>query len=887
MEDQLEDVCKTYRERVERLFGLIEETHRLEEEIKIRLDLPPSTRLISESDEKFIREALSQTVVIPVIGERNSGKSSLINEILHCNLVPVEDTGSTSRIVRIKYSAEPYIQVVQRDGHAKAGTHRKLDIAVSENCYDEVLRDLAVLRGDERHDETLVSETVEVGINHPVLECGVEFLDSPGRNENQMLNQVVDKMTKNTIPILIYVIDGNMLLRPADLASIQFFKENCPRTTVLYVCSKVDVDEQAERMDMPSDEEDEEPWQPNRSSSDLSKAALVESDLCRHSILDEQSSKYFHPLSVREVRISRKARLCAHDPQHELLLNFQQFKSSLALALKHYYEGVLSSVESRLISCHSQCFGAFKIKHSLIEEETVEMAVVLQNARKLGKDLHTMVREIVFKNRLHLVEVIRRAVQISTEKVKETTIGRPSKIAAYDILLSLPDVQTQLGTSIPDDDNFLQLHASCYEVRNFIVNTVCSQAEKEFANMLKRHITTSAGHVMGDSIEALDNPTLKRNLQSIYQLLSYDSDHIESTRSSLLELVSSLVEVSKTAIAKELRQVYSVVSMAEMALNVFQSAESDARIANIDHIVSTLASELDFEDICDCIIDSCCNHLDERNKIYLNALDNMEAFAAEMVVQEDQHYLATVSLLISNLGLVEVRNHGLNFEVTRGKLRKGEELNRGKHSRIHLSKHDWNLPSEHIIRVVQQQGEKWQQNLCSLYYAFNCVPSEYLTKIYGWTFPSPDEIHIAMERADGSLDQLDLSLRQRLMMMLDVVKGMETIHASGFIYNNLKAKNVLVMPDKTAKINTCKGRYEFLHGRSPYADIQQLGELLLWIHRPQTTMCGPVSLLGINRPSDISVGVWSLIKRCMADNKQISVSEIRGTLESILNELQT
>ena len=48
----------------------------------------------------------------------------------------------------------------------------------------------------------------------PFLKSGIELIDSPGRNENDALDDVVDTFfEKGTTPLIVYIIDGNQQLR--------------------------------------------------------------------------------------------------------------------------------------------------------------------------------------------------------------------------------------------------------------------------------------------------------------------------------------------------------------------------------------------------------------------------------------------------------------------------------------------------------------------------------------------------------------------------------------------------------------------------------------------------------------------------------------------------
>jgi len=73
---------------------------------------------------------------------------------------------------------------------------------------------------------------VEVRLNHKLLRSGIELIDSPGKSESETLDKVLDDfLQKGTVPLFVYVIDGNYLLR--DAVSQTIYLLNCS-SKVLY-----------------------------------------------------------------------------------------------------------------------------------------------------------------------------------------------------------------------------------------------------------------------------------------------------------------------------------------------------------------------------------------------------------------------------------------------------------------------------------------------------------------------------------------------------------------------------------------------------------------------------------------------------------------------------
>ena len=139
------------------------------------------------------------------IGSQNCGKSTLLNAFLQKpKLLPVHENPCTSRIVRVAYSDTNYAKLLDTD-------MTELD---SVGFNKRVPKRFVVLDSKDREDETQLNKIVEVGVTHELLECGIEVLDSPGRNENEALNRVVDEFVrKGIVPLIVYVVNGAQHIR--------------------------------------------------------------------------------------------------------------------------------------------------------------------------------------------------------------------------------------------------------------------------------------------------------------------------------------------------------------------------------------------------------------------------------------------------------------------------------------------------------------------------------------------------------------------------------------------------------------------------------------------------------------------------------------------------
>ena len=210
MQRKLEKTVEEFRLYSEKASSLFNETVQCLEEMKtqVKLDQDAIAAMFSSTSMEDIKRALNKTPAVVFIGNRNCGKSAILNELLGGSYLPVHETPCTSRIVRISYSpSENTVRVVD-----KAGNEVKPSTTFNRRVPTEY-----VVASDEGRDQSeQLRWSVEVAMNHSLLKSGIELIDSPGRNENDALDDVVDSFfEKGTTPLVVYIIDGNEQLRPS------------------------------------------------------------------------------------------------------------------------------------------------------------------------------------------------------------------------------------------------------------------------------------------------------------------------------------------------------------------------------------------------------------------------------------------------------------------------------------------------------------------------------------------------------------------------------------------------------------------------------------------------------------------------------------------------
>jgi len=161
--------------------------------------------LIPFSQLEDVEKELQKSPSVFFIGERNCGKSSIINELLRQSSLPVYENPCTARIVRIKYAEQPYARLVGSDGREV-----KRQLLKDKKLPEQLI----VVPDEDRENRGALDAIVEVGLKHELLRSGIELIDSPGKSESDVLDRVLDGfLEKGTVPLFVYVIDGDMHLR--------------------------------------------------------------------------------------------------------------------------------------------------------------------------------------------------------------------------------------------------------------------------------------------------------------------------------------------------------------------------------------------------------------------------------------------------------------------------------------------------------------------------------------------------------------------------------------------------------------------------------------------------------------------------------------------------
>ena len=179
----------------------------------------------------------NDTFKIQVVGSFNNGKSTFINSLLGEYVLPAYSVPTTAVINEVKYDKEKRAVLYFRNplpdrlpanipekalSHIEA--HNRKDVPPLEIKYDEI-EDYVVIPMDADMQEMLLEspyEKVELFWPLPLLENGVEIIDSPGLNEAEIRNKVtMDYLSK--ADAILFVLNAQAA---CSMQEMDFIRDN-------------------------------------------------------------------------------------------------------------------------------------------------------------------------------------------------------------------------------------------------------------------------------------------------------------------------------------------------------------------------------------------------------------------------------------------------------------------------------------------------------------------------------------------------------------------------------------------------------------------------------------------------------------------------------------
>ena len=186
-------------------------------------ELASAAKLNTAADELRIERipALKEgKLSVVVLGEFNHGKSTLVNALLGGEVLPVGITPTTAQITRV-YPGEPGRVLVRFDDESEEELAREQ--------LDELVRE-----ENDRVREIVVYD------DHPLLQSGVVFVDTPGVND---ISKQRVEVTYGIVPkadMVLMVLDATQILKRSELRFIEERLLTGMRSRLVFVLGKMD-----------------------------------------------------------------------------------------------------------------------------------------------------------------------------------------------------------------------------------------------------------------------------------------------------------------------------------------------------------------------------------------------------------------------------------------------------------------------------------------------------------------------------------------------------------------------------------------------------------------------------------------------------------------------
>jgi len=934
MQRKLEQTVEEFRLYSEQASLLFDETVQCLEEMKTqgKLSEDAIAVMFSSTSMEDIQRAINKRPAVVFIGNRNCGKSAILNELLGGSYLPVHETPCTSRIVKISYSPnQNTVRVVDRAGQ---------EVIPLTTFKRKVPKDYVVACDEGRDQIEQLRWSVEVALNHPFLKSGIELIDSPGRNENDALDDVVDSFfEKGTTPLVVYIIDGNEQLRPSDRDTIRFLQDKYPQLSFMFVCNKVDTSAGAETFDARSSDDLDSDDEDISTKSDKQRTVFYQ--LQHHGLIEEIDSfdtcSCFYGISATNAREDRRKNGTSKATEA-----FSRFEEGLLAILDETVKRQAKQAVSKLILLQMSIVQAMgRTRQDLSHGRLFGSSLEFDKAKSIGNSIHeTLISAIASEKKIGMLVNcnllnLEEKFMSSAEHYQFHSMGRSKGLEVeartYYLLLLKEKKSTEQFTYTPtkEDAPFLRFLVVMKGVIMDVTFNVLRRVVEEF---LKR----TTDHVEIHSVW-ITNPVLGYAFEVAY---GSGLPRRQSTdRSSLAETGVDVLNLLKTMMSNALRKVLTMLLM-EGVLHAMEWKSSNANFSLADKqnrrkIMELVFSKFNHDVITKTLCVACTKCLEAVHDAFFKVIDDLSRVNDLVSTNRSQMLQEMAALYVPTVKHLVVRGLALQFLLTKGPLTLGTVLKSTKHGKIYDC-YGWaneGYRGACAVKVIEEEkvdAEVWAQTSVDLFHVMEIQARvgkahRNLLYVHGWLIPEPGVIHVLMEKADSDVTtalQEGLLLKTRMKIALDVASGLKAVHSAQFVHQDIKADSILLTRDGTAKINMARPEKPFERTRQGtpfhislemhrnYAkglgsdcsyDIYAFG-VLLWVlcdgsgtRRPQAyERYSTIAAMKLavereiypERPEDSTDACWELMTKCWRQRCVLTADDVLKDMEEMFHCIQ-
>ncbi|XP_078380670.1 dual serine/threonine and tyrosine protein kinase-like isoform X2 [Oculina patagonica] len=739
------------------------------------------TDLMTETERERLQSYSEKKSTLLVVGQTNSGKSSFVNELLGGSFMPTSEVPCTSRIVRLKYSQENYVQVLDESKPTERYFFSKKKLPKEAIELDE----------SKRGDPSWINAVVEVGLYNSLLQNGhLEVIDAPGMSENDALDEIVNECIHGALQVIIYVIDGNSSLRLQERGFLLKMKEKVGNLPIFFLCNKVDKDQTAQEFDRDSDsEEDEDPSQ----SSGEGKEQLVYQALIKcHMVpgdIPSTDCPFFHGLSSKEVRSARLKK-----ETNRYTEQFDELKSKLLQFAAIGVNAHLKSATELLCQIQERVFDFF-LSCDLKKDRIPAQIELFDKLEVKEEEYVDKMRSYVNKNSSKFAMIVQKAIH--DKRLSIETEAAEMQFGAIKIgdVVGRNEVVEQCRRQIKDLVLFKVMNISIDQVQkavNVITGELRESLEREFnevareddrlSNLVKRQLEYSfLQHFQaGNFCLHFDYALMKFGVK----LMDDAKKVVSDVWSAILGKGTTLNEKWKRSIAKD----------------VLDSIDCDA-----------IASRICYNILSD---------LENGHKLFRVNLVHMRLFCQEAAEQSDvQRQFATAkspyfARLMSN---AQALYQSVAFEIP-SKVALGTRLGRkGHRGKVFEAKSDKHRVAKQLTCAEAMQEE----HLLGITRTFSRIQGDISTilKPVSLILDGSNKVSVLFPRMCVDLfDRLQsdnpIPLVQGLRIVQQMTDALENCWLRGIHHVDLRITNVLLDDNQNARLNVSKPRDDSI----PYPD---------------------------------------------------------------------